>query len=216
MLASFVGILWTLSGPLHVSLGSSEFEVPGYMSAADIAVDRLGFMLAWGPVAFMPLVHNLQTLHLVKSPGLAALSWPAVAAWIAVAVVMIYLNYDSDTQRLRVRAANGQCSVWGRPAEFIRATYTTNDGKAHHALLVCSGYAGLVRHFHYLPDIVLLVLYCLPAGLGRILPHTYFFYLTALLLDRTARIDARCAAKYGAAWDAYVARVPYKLIPHVF
>ena len=55
-----------------------------------------------------------------------------------------------------------------------------------------------------------------PAGRGRWLPFTYFFYLTGLLVDRTARIDSRCAAKYGPQWGEYAARVPYKLIPGLF
>ena len=41
-------------------------------------------------------------------------------------------------------------------------------------------------------------------------------YLTALLVDRTYRIDLRCAAKYGAAWERYCALVPHRLIPGVW
>ena len=47
MLASFVGILWTLSGPLHVSLGSSEFEVPGYMVFAALVYAGIGSVLTF-------------------------------------------------------------------------------------------------------------------------------------------------------------------------
>ena len=190
----------------------SFFEVPGYMSAADIAVDRcvparccihsnmkffprFGFMLCWGTIAFMPLVHNLQTLHLVKGSSVLRLSWTAAAAWIVFGIVMIALNYDSDTQRHRVRAAGGKCLVWGRPARVIRAVYRDATGAAHHNLLLACGYHGIVRHFHYAPDIVLLFLYCAPAGFNTLLPFTYFIYLTALLLDRCQRIDRRCRAK---------------------
>ena len=88
--------------------------------------------------------------------------------------------------------------------------------KEHSALLSCCGFQGLARHFHYLPDIVNLFLYCAPAGFGRILPFSYFLYLTALLLHRTGRIDRRCHAKYGVAWEKYVKRVPYKLVPGVW
>jgi delta14-sterol reductase len=28
--------------------------------------------------------------------------------------------------------------------------------------------------------------------------------------------DRRCAAKYGPLWRAYVARVPYRIVPGVF
>ena len=37
-----------------------------YMHAADIQVDRLGFMMCWGPICFMPLVHTLQNLFMVR------------------------------------------------------------------------------------------------------------------------------------------------------
>ena len=129
---------------------------------------------------------------------------------------MTYLNYDSDTQRHRVREADGKCTVWGRPAAVIRAKYMTADGQQHNSILSCSGYQGLSRHFHYLPDIVNLFLYCSPAGFTHVLPHLYFIYLTVLLLDRTFRIDERCAAKYGKYWEQYRARVPYRLIPGVW
>jgi 7-dehydrocholesterol reductase len=185
-----------------------------YLRAADIAVDRFGFMLCWGPLVFMPLAHNLQTLHLVTHAGLP-LSWAGAAAWVALGTVAIAVNLSADTQRHAVRAAGGRCSVWGRPATFIRAPYSDASGRRHENLLLTCGWHAHVRHFHYAPDILLLVLYCAPAGLNP-LAWTYFFYLTALLLDRTGRIDARCAAKYGAAWAAYERAVPYKLVPGVW
>ena len=172
-------------------------------------------MLMWGPLAFMPLVHNLQTLHLVRQPGLA-LGWGGAAAWVLFGFLMIWVNYDADTQRHRVRAANGKCDVWGKPAEFIRATYKTNDGKQHESLLLVCGWHQIARHFHYVPDIVLLCLYTFPSNSWSPLPHLYTIYLTTLLVDRTFRIDARCHAKYGKFWEEYVERVPWKLVPGVF
>ncbi|WP_043339067.1 ABC transporter ATP-binding protein/permease [Belnapia moabensis] len=47
MLVSFVGILWTLSGPLHVALGGSEFEIPGYMVFAALLYAGVGSALTW-------------------------------------------------------------------------------------------------------------------------------------------------------------------------
>lgn len=202
---------------LYVSKFFLAFE-RDYLKAADIAVDRMGFMLVWGPLCFMPLVHNLQTFHLVSHDGLA-LSWWAVCAWLAVGLLSIWSNFDADTQRHAVRAVGGKCLVWGRPATFIRAPYFDGDGRRHENLLLTCGWHGLgVRHFHYAPDILLLFLYCAPSGsvLEVPLAWSYFFYLTGLLLDRCARIDARCHAKYGAAWEKYVAAVPHKLIPGIW
>ena len=203
---------------LYVAKFFFFFEVPGYMSAADISVDRLGFMLAWGPIVFMPLVHNLQVLQMVKGTTTLPFSWPAACAWIGVGLVMIFLNYDADTQRHRVRALGGKAVVWGRPATFITAAYTDAAGGKHTNLLLTCGWHGIVRHFHYIPDIVLLALYCAPSALPweRPLSWLYFVYLTGLLIDRCDRIDARCAAKYGASWAKYRALVPFKLIPGFF
>merc|ERR1711871_860438 len=104
---------------------------------------------------------------------------------------MTLLNYDADTQRHRIRSCDADCKVWGKQAEVLRASYTTSDGFEHSALLSVCGYQGLSRHFHYLPDIINLFLYCSPAGFMRVLPHLYFIYLTILLVDRTYRIDQR-------------------------
>jgi putative ATP-binding cassette transporter len=47
MLLSFVGILWTLSGPLLVSFGSNEFEIPGYMVFAALIYAVIGSGLTY-------------------------------------------------------------------------------------------------------------------------------------------------------------------------
>jgi vitamin B12/bleomycin/antimicrobial peptide transport system ATP-binding/permease protein len=47
MLVSFVGILWTLSGPLHVSLGGSGFDIPGYMVFAALIYAGIGSTLTY-------------------------------------------------------------------------------------------------------------------------------------------------------------------------
>lgn len=44
-LATFLGVLWTLSGPLHVALGSSEFDIPGYMVWAALLYATIGSVL---------------------------------------------------------------------------------------------------------------------------------------------------------------------------
>lgn len=204
---------------LYVAKFFLSFEVPGYMSAADIAVDRFGFMLSWGTISFMPLCHSLQVLHLVRGSGVLQMSWLACYSWIAFGLIMIWLNLDADTQRHHVRAAlkaNKKITIWGKAVEVIRAPYVDSSGKQYENFLLVCGYHGIIRHFHYLPDIVLLFLYCAPAGFSHPLTFTYFFYLTGLLVDRCQRIDARCKAKYGSQWDEYVKRVPYKLIPGVF
>ena len=53
----------------------------------------------------------------------------------------------------------------------------------------------------------------LPALSNNLLPYFYLIFLAILLSDRAIRDDKRCAAKYGADWDAYRSAVPYQVIP---
>ncbi|PWS37221.1 hypothetical protein DFH01_10200 [Falsiroseomonas bella] len=60
-LATFLGVLWTLSGPLHIALASSEFEVPGYMVWAALAYATMGSLLTFllgGPMVSINMRRN--------------------------------------------------------------------------------------------------------------------------------------------------------------
>ena len=47
-------------------------------------------------------------------------------------------------------------------------------------------------------------------------PWLYPLYYVALLVPRQIDDDRRCAAKYGALWDEYRRRVPYRIIPFIY
>jgi putative ATP-binding cassette transporter len=47
MLVAFIGILWTLSGPLHIALLGREIDVPGYMVWAALSYALIGTFLTW-------------------------------------------------------------------------------------------------------------------------------------------------------------------------
>jgi protein-S-isoprenylcysteine O-methyltransferase Ste14 len=40
--------------------------------------------------------------------------------------------------------------------------------------------------------------------------------LTVLLVQRAARDDKKCAAKYGDAWKAYCERTRFRIVPFVY
>ena len=46
-LLSFIGILWTVSGALHVAVGTVEFEIPGYMVFAALLYAGIGSVLTY-------------------------------------------------------------------------------------------------------------------------------------------------------------------------
>lgn len=171
------------------------------------------------------------------------LSFNATVAIIAAGFLMVLINYDADRQRAYVRTMDGACDVWGSPAKVIRAKYTVelpNGKKAEKsALLLASGWWGLSRHFHYVPEILAAFFWSLPAaqhlyrdaaggilgsaGLYQVvmgakwfLPFFYVIFLTVLLFDRAYRDSARCASKYGKYYEQYKAQVPSLVIPYVW
>ncbi|MEZ4450188.1 MAG: hypothetical protein R3B09_11995 [Nannocystaceae bacterium] len=51
---------------------------------------------------------------------------------------------------------------------------------------------------------------------GGVVPYFYVAYFTILLVHRERRDHAACAAKYGADWEAYCAKVPYRIVPYLY
>lgn len=97
--------------------------------------------------------------------------------------------------------AQGQIMVWGKKAEYITASYTNARGDKSSSLLLCTGWWGVARHFHYLPEITGAFFWTLPALFENCAPYFYVVFLILLLTDRAFRDDARCGAKYGKHWD---------------
>jgi 7-dehydrocholesterol reductase len=176
--------------------------------------DRFGYYICWGVMAWVPAVYALPVQYLVLHPK--NLPWTLAVAIFIFGAVAIYINYEADAQRQRVRATNGATTVWGRPPALIRAPYVTADGAQHESLLLASGWWGVARHFHYVPEILLALAWSLPAGFDHCIPYFYVVYLTILLTDRASRDDRRCRRKYGACWEEYCQRVPWKIIPGVY
>ena len=179
----------------------------------DIQHDRAGYYICWGCMVWVPSVYTMHTLFLVANPQL--LSQPVAALYLAAGVFCIWSNYDADRQRQEFRQTRGECLVWGAKPTFIAAKYTTTDGEQRTSLLLTSGWWGLSRHYHYIPEILASVFWCVPAQNQALAPYFYPFYLTLLLLDRSFRDDKRCADKYGSYWTLYCKAVEYKIIPGV-
>ena len=133
-----------------------------------------------------------------------------------VGALSIYINYDSDRQRHQFRRAHGKCLIWGKPPRKIHAQYITANGQVNESLLLASGWWGVARHFHYLPELLAAFMWSCTAGTASIVPYWYFMFLTALLVDRSYRDDERCRAKYGKSWELYCQHVPYRIVPFVF
>ena len=186
----------------------------GYFGSLDIMHDRFGYYIAWGVLVWVPALYCLPGFWMSQhGPDLPA--WQT-AAWIALGALCIWINYDADAQRQRVRATDGQTTVWGRAPELMEASYVTADGQHRTNKLLLSGWWGVARHFHYVPELGLAFAWTAPAGFTHITPWFYWLFLVILLVDRSMRDERRCAAKYGEDWARYCERVPWRIVPGVF
>ncbi len=186
----------------------------GYFTSLDIMHDRFGYYICWGVIAWVPGIYSITAQYLVKHPR--ELGAPLTIGLLALGFGAIWANYAADAQRQRARATGGETTIWGKPPELIHAEYTTADGKTHKSLLLVSGFWGISRHFHYVPELTLALAWSLPAGFSHFLPYFYLIFLTILLTDRAGRDDQRCRTKYGRFWDEYCAKVPYKILPRIY
>jgi 7-dehydrocholesterol reductase len=186
----------------------------GYFATLDVMHDRFGYYICWGVLAWVPGVYTITAQYLVKHPR--ELGWPLTLGLLALGACCIWAGHTADAQRKRVRGTNGETTVWGRRPEMIHAEYTTADGEKHRNILLVSGFWGVARHFHYVPELTLALTWSLTAGASNFLPYFYLMFLTILLVDRAARDDLRCRTKYGVFWEDYCRRVPYKILPGIY
>ena len=83
--------------------------------------------------------------------------------------------------------------MWGKAPVIIVGHYMTAKGEKKESLLLASGWWGIARHFHYVPEILGAFFWTLPALFDDVLPYFYVIFLAVLLTDRAFRDDNRCA-----------------------
>ena len=185
----------------------------GYLCSLDIMHDRAGFYICWGCLVWVPCVYTSPSMYLVLHP--IHLSAVLASVIFGLGMLSILVNYWADKQRQWVRATQGACTIWGRKPVTLKAHYTTDEGQVRQSILLASGWWGVARHFHYIPEIAATFFWSFPALFSHFSPYFYVCFLSILLFERAFRDDRRCAAKYGQDWNRYCELVPYKIIPLV-
>ncbi|KAH7177058.1 ergosterol biosynthesis ERG4/ERG24 family-domain-containing protein [Dactylonectria macrodidyma] len=185
-----------------------------YLRTIDIAHDHYGFYLAWGCFCFLPTTYTIQGQYLGLYPRSASTTY--LGLWFAVGLVGYVLFRSANDQKDKVRRSGGKCLIWGKPAEFIVASYKTSDGKQHESLLLCCGWWGLSRHCNYVGDLFLSYSTCALVGSTHVVVWIYAIWMTMLLVHRCMRDEKRCSDKYGPAWTEYCKRVPWRFIQGVW
>jgi len=195
----------------------------GYFGTLDIMHDRFGYYIYWGVTCWVPGIYTLTGFYLTRHP----VQWDNISA-VAIFLLgcySIYANWEADEQRQRIRA-DPNYKIWGKTGKTVTARYTVEKvdpktGKVTYedktSKLLVSGWWGIARHFHYIPELAAAFLWSSPAGFDNLfIPYFYPVYLTILLVHRLIRDEERCRKKYGEDWNTYCKEVPYRFIPYVF
>jgi protein-S-isoprenylcysteine O-methyltransferase Ste14 len=181
------------------------FHEKAILTTWDVKHENFGFMLSWGNLVFVPFTYTIQAYYLVEHAH-------DVPVWATVAVAGVYaagyvMFRGANNQKRRFRCDHAGL-IWGQPAQFIE---TSSGGR-----LLTSGWWGLSRHMNYLGDLLMSLAWSLPSGFASPLPYFQFFFLAVLLVHRERRDHAACAARYGEAWQLYCAKVPHRIVPHLY
>ena len=160
-LHGFVDGIWVSCALQMVYFAKFFWWEAGYMRTIDIMLDRAGYYICWGCLTFVPGVYASVSMYLVGHP--VRLGPCLSTALLVVGLAAVAVNYWADWQKLRVRDTDGQCTVWGRKPELIRASYRLETGETRHSLLLVSGFWGVARHFHYVPELTLALCWTLSA-----------------------------------------------------
>ncbi|KAK9097748.1 hypothetical protein Syun_024793 [Stephania yunnanensis] len=155
----------------------------GYWNTMDIAHDRV----------WVPSIYTSPGMYLVNHP--VHLGTQLALSILVAGILCIFINYDCDRQRQEFRRTNGKCIVWGKAPSKIVASYQTSTGETKTSLLLTSGWWGLARHFHYVPEILSAFFWTVPALFNHCFPYFYVVFVTILLMDRAKRDDDRCRTK---------------------
>lgn len=187
----------------------------------DIFHEKWGWMLIFWNLCGVPFVYTTQSIFLVQKTPQFVQYPTAVWVFLYIAIIVLYYIWDTcNSQKNRFRMVlNG--SYVPRPFAFPQLPWGTLKDpkflttKAGTPLLV-DGWYRFARKFHYTVDITMALVWGLSCGTSHFLPFFYVFFFTGFLYSRVIRDEARCAVKYGADWDTYVAQVPYRFIPGVY
>ncbi|KAJ8753949.1 hypothetical protein K2173_001847 [Erythroxylum novogranatense] len=173
-----------------------------YMTSTwDIIAERLGFMLVFGDLVWIPFTFSIQGWWLLANQVELTKS----AMMVNCLVYLIgYVVFRGANKQKHIFKKDPKAPIWGKPPKVI-------GGK-----LLASGYWGIARHCNYLGDLLLALSFSLPCGFSSIVPYFYPTYLLILLIWRERRDEARCAEKYKDIWAEYRRLVPWRILPYFY
>ena len=214
------------------------------LTTMDVTTDGLGYMLVFGDLVWVPFTYSLQARYLAMYP--LHLGWLAVCGILAVQAVGYYIFRSSNNEKNRFRTnpkdprishleymetQSGSkllISGWWGTARHINYF---GDWVMAWAWCLPTGLAGfrMLSGSQAIKDTATGAITQLSGASGDLvpvtagvtgwaIPITYFYviYFAVLLIHREMRDEHKCQLKYGKDWDAYKARVRWRIIPGVY
>jgi len=203
----FLSLSMVLVGALQLSYVADYFlNEPAILTTMDIKHENFGFMLVFGDLVWVPFTYCLQAAYLVDH--VHDLPWWGAVMIVALNFLGLGIFRAVNRQKDRFRRDPDNARIWGKKAEYLR---TARGGR-----LLLSGFWGWSRHFNYVGDLMMALSWSLPCLFGSLLPYFYPVYFAVLLIHRERRDHIFCKRKYGADWDRYCERVPWRIVPFVY
>ncbi len=173
----------------------------------DLFAENVGFKLGWGCLTFYPYFYPVGLWATADLPNPGTPGW-LLALYAGVFFAGWSLARGANMQKFFFKLDPKRVYLGVIEPEFV------TDGK--HTLL-CNGFWGLSRHVNYLGEVLMATGLALSLGYPlMIAPWLYPLYYVLLLGTRERDDDRRCAEKYGALWDEYRKRVPYRIVPGIY
>jgi hypothetical protein len=172
----------------------------------DFMAERVGFKLGWGCIAFYPFFYSIPLWSTVELPA-----GETHTSLLLIYGVIFFVSWGLS------RGANLQKYFFKKDPTrpFLgMVPETITDGKN---TLLINGFWGLSRHINYLGEVGMAAGIVLCVGHPMLIwPWLYPLYYVVFLMTRQLDDDKRCARKYGALWEQYVNKVPYRIIPYIY
>lgn len=170
------------------------------LSSFEVIAEKFGFLMVWSHLV-LGLLYGIGGWYLVHLQE--PMSAPAAAGISLLYVLGTFVARGSNVEKHRFKK-DPSTMIWGTPAQAI-------GGK-----LLISGWWGIGRKINYAGEIAVYLAISLTTGFHSIVPYLLPLFLFVVLAQRAERDERRCRGKYGALWDAYCARVPFRMVPFVY
>uniref|UniRef100_M8BV54 Delta(14)-sterol reductase n=1 Tax=Aegilops tauschii TaxID=37682 RepID=M8BV54_AEGTA len=187
-------------------------------STWDIIAERLGFMLVFGDLVFIPFTFTIQGWWLLGNK----MELPLLASVANCIIFLIGYSFLCPSQTLDwitylvFRGANKQkhlfkkdpkAPIWGKPPKVVGGKllvsgYCVNKIEPAYTFFSSQRMKKNAREAH--------------VGKYSVIPYFYPTYLLILLIWRERRDEARCSEKYKDIWAEYCKLVPWRILPYVY